>query len=102
MPNRDDDDWDPVEQDWADDEDANPDDDPDNDNAAPCPECGRPVETVAEMCPACGYWLTDDDRRQMWSSMRRPRWLTITAWVVLAAFVIPVIALVVVVLRRRP
>jgi hypothetical protein len=60
------------------------------------------VPGFIDKCPACGYWLSEDDRRTMRPSVERPRWLIVTAWVVLATFLIPLLALIVAVLRRRP
>ena len=46
------------DEDWYDD-----DDEPDDDEPAPCPECGEPVYAITDKCPACGYWLSEADRR---------------------------------------
>lgn len=67
----------------------------------PCPDCGGPIYELADRCPACGYWLTADDRRALWSASQKPRWLVLAAWIALAVFVIPLIALVLVVLTRN-
>jgi hypothetical protein len=82
-----DDDWDDDES-WADDE-----RDIGECIAVPCPECGSPVEEIADKCPACGYWLSDADRRQMWPSESKPLWLRVTAAIVLAAFLVSLLAI---------
>ena len=41
------------DEDWYDD------DEPDEGDTAPCPECGKPVDYVADRCPACGYWILE-------------------------------------------
>jgi hypothetical protein len=71
-----------------------PDDQGDLDNdAASCPECGRPVHSIADKCPACGYWLTGADRHSMWFGESKPLWLRVTAVIVLAAFLISLLAI---------
>ena len=77
------------DEDWSDD-----DDELDEEEAAQCPECGEPIHIITDKCPACGYWLSPDDRHAMWSGMRKPIWLRITTWVILAVSLIPLIALV--------
>jgi len=32
----------------------------------PCPGCGVDLLVDAELCAACGYWLTTADRHAMW------------------------------------
>ena len=71
------------DEDWYDDA-----DEPDKNEAGRCPECGSAVHSVSDKCPACGYWLTEADRRAMWSGMAKPLWLRITAVVVLLAFLL--------------
>jgi hypothetical protein len=78
---------DPDDEDWYDDE-----DEPDDEESVACPECGGPVEIVASKCPACGYWLSDADRRRMWTSESKPLWLRVTAAVVLAAMLLSLFA----------
>jgi hypothetical protein len=80
------DDWDDHEA-WTDEDEL------DDDVAAPCPECGGSVESIADKCPACGYWLSDADRRAMWSGESKPLWLRATAVIVLAAFVFSLLAI---------
>lgn len=74
-----------MTKDWDEDWD---DDDVDDVETARCPECGSAVHSVSDKCPACGYWLTEADRRAMWSGMAKPLWLRITAVVVLVAFLL--------------
>jgi hypothetical protein len=82
-----DDNWDDDES-WADD-----DSDDGEDIAVPCPECGGPIEAIADKCPACGYWLSDSDRMWMWSSVSKPLWLRVTAVIVLVAFLVSLLAI---------
>jgi hypothetical protein len=72
---------DDADEDWYDD------DEPGEGDAAPCPECGKPVDFVADRCPACGYWILDADRRAMWSGMGKPMWMKVVAAIVLVAMV---------------
>jgi hypothetical protein len=32
----------------------------------PCPECAAPLALEAEVCYACGYWLTTAERHTLW------------------------------------
>jgi hypothetical protein len=86
------------EEDWSYDEEGEPDDL----DSAPCPECGATIDSVLDKCPKCGYWLTAEDRQIMWAGARKPTWLMITAWVILAVFVIPIIAIVMALLKHAP
>lgn len=36
------------------------------DETGPCPECGVKIDVEAEMCNACGYWLTTAERHRLW------------------------------------
>jgi hypothetical protein len=81
------DDWDDEDA-WADEE-----DELDENDSANCPECGQLVHSVADKCPNCGYWLSDADRRAMWSSESKPLWLRVTAWIVLVAFLFTLLAI---------
>ena len=65
----------------------------DEEEAAQCPECGRPIHIITDKCPSCGYWLSPGDRHALWSGMRKPLWLRVTAWVVLAAFLFTLLAI---------
>jgi hypothetical protein len=75
------------DEDWYDDDDA-----PEDDEPGRCPECGEPVPSIASMCPACGYWLSDADRRALWTSESKPAWLRVTAIVVLITFLASLLA----------
>jgi hypothetical protein len=75
------------DEDWYDD-----DDELDEEEAARCPECGGTVHIVTDKCPACGYWLSGDDRRAMWSGSSKPIWLKVTAAVVLVTFLLSLLA----------
>jgi predicted nucleic acid-binding Zn ribbon protein len=77
-----DDPWD-DDEDWYDDEDDQPEDEPE----AACPECGAAIYLGAEMCPECGYWLTEADRRAVQPGASRSLWIKIAAVVALIAFV---------------
>jgi ribosomal protein L37E len=70
-----------FDEDWYDEDDAD-----DDEEAGRCPECGAPIYSVADRCPACGYWLSESDRRSLWTS-DRPIWLKVTAVILLLAFV---------------
>lgn len=96
MPNLDADDEEDWDEDWSEDESY------DDEESAPCPECGATIHSVLDKCPQCGYWLTDEDRRNLWSGARKPPWLMATAWIVLAVFIVPLIALVLVLLKQLP
>jgi hypothetical protein len=52
---------------------------------APCPECGETVHVITGKCPCCGYWLSDADRRAIYTSQAKPMWLKLTALVLLIA-----------------
>ena len=75
------------EEDWYDD-----DDEPDDAQSARCPECGGQVHSVSDKCPACGYWLSDAERRAMWTGMGKPVWIKVTAAIVLIAIVAGLLA----------
>jgi hypothetical protein len=77
--------WRDDEEDWSETDDE--DDDLDEEEAARCPECGGPVHIVTDKCPACGYWLSDADRRAMWSGMSQPRGVKTIAAVILVVFI---------------
>jgi ribosomal protein L37E len=74
---------DDYDEDWYDDQ-----DDPDDGESGSCPECGETVHEISDRCPACGYWLSDGDRRAMWAGESQPMWQRITAVVLLLAFLI--------------
>jgi predicted nucleic acid-binding Zn ribbon protein len=48
--------------------------DDDDDDTIPCPYCLRPVYEDAERCPACGHYLSREDRER---PSRHPWWLVI-------------------------
>jgi hypothetical protein len=77
-----------TDEDWYDD-----DDDVGQDESAPCPECGGTVQSISDNCPQCGYWLSDADRRAMWTGMAKPLWLRVTAAIVLLAFLLSLLAI---------
>jgi hypothetical protein len=81
------DDWD-DEDSWADDG-----DELEEEDAATCPECGGIVHSLTDKCPGCGYWLSDSDRRAMWSGESKPLWLRLTAAILLAAFLFTLLAI---------
>jgi hypothetical protein len=61
------------------------DDQLDDEVAAECPECGAEVPSFIDRCPACGYWLSDADRRAATPGLRKQLWLKVTAVVVILA-----------------
>jgi hypothetical protein len=79
MPNDDPDD----DEDWYDAE-----AEPDDEEAAPCPECGEPVHSVTSKCPACGYWLSPHDRRAASADESKPLWLKLTTIILLTVFLL--------------
>jgi hypothetical protein len=79
------------DEDWYDEEDES--DDSDDVETAHCPECRAPVYEFTEKCPACGYWLTAADRRMMWSGDSKPKWILITAGVILVVLVLGMLTL---------
>jgi len=62
-----------------DDEDWYDGDEPDDGDPVPCPECGEPVSDFLDKCPACGYWLSAADRRQLRSRESHAAWVKATA-----------------------
>jgi ribosomal protein L37E len=72
------------DEDWYDSDD----DELDEEETARCPECGQSVHIISGRCPACGYWLSEADRRAMWSNMSKPLWLRVTALVVLVTILL--------------
>ncbi len=83
--------WDDDDDDWDDDDDQASDGDeadtlspaerpdpadldgPDDDDAVPCPFCGRAVYESADVCPGCGSFLGGADEPRP----RRPWWVTV-------------------------
>lgn len=85
----------PVLSDYdPDDDEAWRDDDSDDGDPVPCPECGEPVSDFLDKCPACGYWLSVADRRQMRARETKPTWIKATAVVLLVVFLWGVLQLV--------
>jgi hypothetical protein len=58
-----------------------------------CPECSGPVYEFTNKCPACGYWLTDADRRRMSSGASKPTWVLVTAGIILVVLVLGMLTL---------
>ena len=81
--NRNDDDFeDEADESWDADEDADlGDDSDDGDDTIPCPYCGRQIYEDAVRCPRCERYLSDEDR----TTTSKPRWVIVTAIIVLAA-----------------
>lgn len=78
------DDWDEDEEDWTDDE-----EDLDDHESTSCPECGETIHSFLDKCPACGYWLSESDRRRAWGDASPARWIRATAIVVLVVLLAP-------------
>jgi hypothetical protein len=75
------------DEDWYDD-----DDELDDEEAAHCPECSEPIHIITDKCPACGYWLSDDDRRKLYQGELRPFWMRATAVFIILAFLVCLLA----------
>ena len=58
-----------------------------------CPECSAPVYDFTDKCPACGYYVSADDRRRLWSSESKPKWVLITATLILLLLLFGVLTL---------
>jgi hypothetical protein len=65
----------------------------DDAETAHCPECAALVRDFLDKCPACGYWLTVSDRRRLWSGSSKPKWVLITAGVILVVLVLGMLTL---------
>jgi len=80
---------DDEEESWEDDadddlDDADDDDlDDDDDHTMPCPHCGADIYEDAVRCPVCERYLTQEEIR----TTSKPRWVIVTAAVVLGAMV---------------
>lgn len=71
-----------IDLDWAD----AADDDEDEDDVGPCPNCGATVHVLAQRCPHCGVWIDSETMRS--TAARRARgWF----WPVMVALLIAVI-----------
>ena len=44
---------------------------PDGAACGPCPECGAEIDVEAEVCSACGHWLSTAERHQLWDGGSR-------------------------------
>ncbi|HEX3600112.1 MAG TPA: hypothetical protein VHU84_08205 [Lacipirellulaceae bacterium] len=71
---------DPDDEDWYDD------DEPEEAEELPCPECGKRVVFLTDKCPACGYWLSADDRRRFHPAESKPAWIKLVVIVLIAIF----------------
>jgi hypothetical protein len=78
---------DPIDDEEWYDEDDDGSQESDDSETGHCPECSGPVYEFTSKCPACGYWLTNADRRQMSSGASRPKWVLITAGIILVVLV---------------
>jgi uncharacterized paraquat-inducible protein A len=57
------------------------DSDEDEPDTVTCPKCGRDVSELAEQCPRCGTYLSQEDSPRT----NFPAWVIVTAVVLLAA-----------------
>jgi hypothetical protein len=64
----------------------------DDESDASCPECGGTVYSFSDKCPHCGYWLSADDRREMYPGELRPFWMRATAVFFILAFLVCLLA----------
>ena len=78
-----------IEETWGDDErdedpqDCDLDDDLDQNDTVPCPECGADVYEFGGKCPRCGAWLTRAAAR------RGPKsWQVVLAVLLLISFLL--------------
>jgi hypothetical protein len=79
---------DPDDEVWYDDED----DDFEDADASPCPECGAEIYDDADHCSKCGHWLTDADRRTRVPGLFQSRGVRIVAIIILAISVFVLLA----------
>jgi len=77
----------PDDEDWCDNEDSDLEDD-----AVPCPECGTAIYADLDHCPKCGHWLMDGDRDAHRTGLFARRNVQLIAIVLLAIFVLSVLA----------
>ena len=82
------DDWDQDEwdEDWVDDYEL------DEEESAKCPECGAEMYIVTDKCNVCGYWLTESDRRAMWSGMSQSSGLKYAIKLVLVVILVALVS----------
>jgi hypothetical protein len=76
----------PDDEEWYEEDDE--DEDAREEFAGQCPACSGPIYILADKCPACGYWLSDSDRRSMWTSESQPPWIRVTSVLVLTILLI--------------
>jgi hypothetical protein len=65
----------------------------DDAKAALCPECSEPVYDFSDRCSACGYYLSAADRRRLFAGDSKPKWVLITATVILVILILGVLTL---------
>lgn len=75
-----DEDWADVEQEWS--------YDGGEEVEVACPECRSKIYQFVDKCPKCGYWLTAADRRKLRPGESRPAWQSLTAVIIILAFLI--------------
>jgi predicted amidophosphoribosyltransferase len=79
----------PDDEDWYDE-----DGDETEETSSACPECGEDVYDLAEQCAACGYWLSDADRRSDRSRQSKPQWVRLVAILMLIVFLFSLVLVV--------
>ena len=60
----------------------------DQEETGPCPECGAELHVDAETCYACGHWLTTAERHKLWDGGSKARGAMSIGKVVLVAVLI--------------
>ncbi len=80
--------WRNDEEDWS----ETDDEDLDDSDAVPCPECGAAIYADLDHCPKCGYWLIDDDRRAHAPGLYQSRGVRIVAIIMLVIFAFGLLA----------
>jgi len=81
-----------MSDEWAED-DEDWDDEYEEDGATGlCPECRAEIDVEAEMCPACGYWLTTADRHALWDGRSPVRGVMSVGKMVLVVILIVVMS----------
>ncbi len=79
--------WRNDEEDWS----ETDDEDLDDSDAVPCPECGAAIYADLDHCPKCGYWLTDADHRALNRGLFQSRGVRIVAIIMLVMFALGLI-----------
>lgn len=74
--------WSDEEEDWSETNDDLEDSDP-----VPCPECGAEIYPDLDHCPVCGYWLTDADIRALGTGSPLSKTVRVVAIMMLAIFI---------------